>query len=103
MPSRVVTSLFTLETGVMHDRVATPLTITVQEPHWPSPQPNRGPRKSRSLRKMYRSGVEGSISKVCDLPFTFKVTLLILGSPSHERMRHYSYKLTRFPERFLYL
>src|SRR5437763_15706476 len=89
MPSRVVTSLFTLETGVMHDRVATPLMITVQVPHWPSPQPNRGPRKSRSLRTMYSRGVVGSTSRGCDLPLIFRVTLLISGSPSHELLRHY--------------
>src|ERR1700758_3781170 len=88
IPSSVVTSFLTLETGVMHDRVATPLIITVHAPHWPSPQPNRGPRRSRSLRRMYSRGVVGSTSRVCDLPFTFKVTLLIWGSPSHERMRH---------------
>ena len=27
----------------MHDRMALPSRITVHAPHWPSPQPNRGP------------------------------------------------------------
>src|SRR5579862_8810364 len=80
-PSSVVTSLLTEETGVMHDRVAPPFMITVHTPHWPSPQPNRGPCKPRSLRRMYSSGVDGSTSTVCMLPFTFNVTLLILHSP----------------------
>jgi len=39
-PSSVVTSPFTLDAGVTHERVATPLTMTVQAPHCPSPQPN---------------------------------------------------------------
>ena len=51
-PSSVVISLFTEDTGVMHDRIAAPLTITVHAPHWPSPQPNRGPCKPRSLRRI---------------------------------------------------
>src|SRR5438105_203277 len=89
MPSSVVTSFLTLETGVMHDRVATPLMMTVHAPHWPSPQPNRGPRKAISLRRIYSSGVVGSMSKVCVLPFTFSVMLLILRSPSSEA-RHYA-------------
>src|SRR5215813_445527 len=44
IPSRVVISLLTLDTCVMHDRVATPLMMTVHAPHCPSPHPNLGPR-----------------------------------------------------------
>src|SRR6266850_1887727 len=51
-PSSVVISLLMLDVGVTHDRVATPLIITVHAPHWPSPQPNRGPCKLRSLRRI---------------------------------------------------
>src|SRR6266481_1595977 len=80
-PSSVVISLLTAEVGVMQDRVATPFMSTVHAPHWPSPQPNRGPCRARSLRRVYRSGVDGSISKVCIPPFTFSVILLILHSP----------------------
>ena len=54
-----------LETGITHDRTAAPLMITVQAPHWASPQPNRGPCRSRSLRRTYRSGVVGSTSTLC--------------------------------------
>src|SRR6058998_3810846 len=83
MPSSVVTSLFTLETGVMHDRVATPLMITVHDPHWPNPQPKRGPRTPISFRNTYSSGVAESTSTVCVLPFTFRVTLLIWDLLTH--------------------
>src|SRR5580693_7861798 len=83
-PSSVVISPLMLETGVIHDRVATPPTITVHSPHWPSPQPNRGPCKPRSLRRIYSSGVEGSTSTVCMLPFTFNVRLLIYYSLTTE-------------------
>src|SRR5207248_10715008 len=76
-PSSVVISPFTLDVGVMHDRTAAPLMITVHAPHWPSPQPNRGPCRPRSLRRTYSSGVEGSTSTVCACPFTLRVILLI--------------------------
>src|SRR4051812_8645341 len=95
-PSRVVTSLFTAEVGVIHDRVATPLMSTVHAPHWPSPQPNRGPWRPRSLRRIYNSGVEGSISSVCVPPFTFNVILLIVQPPYEsvgERMTESFYQM----------
>src|SRR5207253_3330860 len=69
------------DVGMTHDRTAAPLMITVHAPHWPSPQPNRGPCRPRSLRRMYSSGVEGSTSTVCARPFTLRVILLI-ASPS---------------------
>src|SRR6185295_22537 len=77
IPSSVVTSPLTLDVGVTHDRVATPSMITVHAPHCPRPQPNRGPCRSRSLRRIYSSGVEGSMSTVRVVPLTFRVTLLI--------------------------
>src|SRR4029078_5466092 len=76
-PSSVVTSARTVDTGVTHERTAAPLMITAQAPHGPRPQPKRGPCSPRSLRRMYRSGVDGSTSTVCVLPFTFSVSLLI--------------------------
>ena len=39
---------FTVLTGVRQLRTARPFTIAVQEPHWPSPQPNFGPFKAKS-------------------------------------------------------
>ena len=39
-------------TGETHDRVATPLMMTVQAPpHCPKPQPNFGPSRPESLRR----------------------------------------------------
>ena len=65
----------------MQERIAAPLTMTVQAPHCPSPQPNFGPCSPRSLRRMYNSGVEGSTSTVCEAPFTFRVMLLMQSAP----------------------
>ena len=36
---------------LLQERTALPSMTTVHAPHWPSPQPNRGPCSSRSLRK----------------------------------------------------
>src|SRR5262249_5346410 len=76
-PSSVVTSLRTVETGVTHDRVATPLMITVHAPHCPRPQPNFGPWRSRSFRSTYSNGVDGSTLTVCVPPFTLSVIEVI--------------------------
>jgi hypothetical protein len=51
--------------------------MTVQAPHCPSPQPNFGPWRSRSLRSTYKSGVDGWTSTVWLAPLTFSVMLLI--------------------------
>src|SRR5450759_1999185 len=73
-PSSVVISApATVETGLMHDRTASPLIRTMHAPHCPRPQPKRGPDRSRSLRRTYSRGVEGSTSTVCALPFTRNV------------------------------
>src|SRR5579862_3839983 len=62
-PSSVVMPRFCAPlTGMLQERTAVPSMITVQTPHWPSPQPNRGPCNSRSSRKTYKSGVVGSVS-----------------------------------------
>ena len=39
---------FIVLTGVRHVRTARPLTMAVQEPHCPRPQPNFGPFSCRS-------------------------------------------------------
>src|SRR5215510_519156 len=57
----------------MHDLIAWPLEITVQAPHWPRPQPNLGPRSSRSSLRTNSSGVAGSTSTVRARPFTRSV------------------------------
>src|SRR5437667_10401778 len=75
-------SLFaTDETAVTQDRTALPSMITVHDPHCPKPQPNRGPRQSRSLRRTYSNGAEGSTSTFTAWPLTFRFTMLIGFSP----------------------
>src|SRR3954463_8699621 len=60
-PSSAVTDFpRTAETGVTQDRVSTPFTRTEQAPHWPSPQPNRGPRNSSSFESTYNRGVSAA-------------------------------------------
>jgi hypothetical protein len=50
-PSSVVTSFPSIEpTGVTQERLAAPLTSTVQAPHCVMPQPYLAPFSSRSLR-----------------------------------------------------
>src|ERR1039458_365371 len=77
-PSSVVTDLpCTAETGVTHERVSTPFTSTEQEPHWASPQPNRGPCSSSSFARTYNRGVSRAEATIHDRSFT-----LILSSPA---------------------
>ena len=50
-PSSVVISTFAAcDTGLTHERTASPPMSTVQAPHWPRPHPNFGPSSPRSLR-----------------------------------------------------
>ena len=64
-PSMVVTFLpATLETGVMQERVASPLMCTVQAPHSAMPQPNFVPVMSRVSRSTHSKGICGSTSTV---------------------------------------
>src|SRR5262245_59681015 len=80
-PSSVVISTpVRVPTGVTQDRIARPRASTVQAPHWPSPQPNLGPRRLRSSLSMYSSGVAGSVSTVCARPLTVSVMVAILTS-----------------------
>jgi hypothetical protein len=70
-PSKVVIFRFpTALTGKPQDRTDLSSRITVHAPHCDRPQPNLGPFSSRSSRKTYSSGVLGSVSTTCDLPFT---------------------------------
>ena len=51
-PSSVVTArLRAAFMGVTQERIALPSMMTVQAPHWASPQPNFGPFNCRSLRR----------------------------------------------------
>src|SRR6266478_8137265 len=68
----------TLETGVMQERVASPLMCTVQAPQSAMPQPNFVPVMFSVSRSTQRSGMSGLTSTDCDLPF--KVKLMAMES-----------------------
>ena len=62
-PSIVVTlALATAAIGTEHERIAWPLTCTVQAPHWAIPHPNLVPVSPTTSRKAQRRGVSGSRS-----------------------------------------
>src|SRR5437879_5865513 len=61
------------DTGRMQERTAAPLKCTVHAPHWPMPQPNFGPLRSRTSRSTQRRGICGGTSTVADLPLTFSL------------------------------
>src|ERR1700689_3326437 len=70
-PSSVVTDFpTTADTGVTQERVSTPFTSTEQEPHWASPQPNRGPWSISSFDRTYNSGVSGDAETFHDRSLT---------------------------------
>src|SRR5580700_9310209 len=73
---------------MMHERSAWAFTMTVHAPHCPSPQPNFGPRNSRSSLSAYRSGVAGSRSSVWLSPLTFRWMVLIVLSCDRIRSIH---------------
>src|ERR1019366_1133477 len=76
-PSIVVTSApASVETRRWHERIGAPLMCTVHEPHWPMPQPNFVPLRSRWSRSTQRSGVSSATSTVLDLPLTLNVTVM---------------------------
>ncbi len=60
--------------GVAHERTAALFTITVQEPHTPSPQPNFVPVRPRSSRSTQSSGRVSSTVRRVGLPFSVKDT-----------------------------
>src|SRR5437763_9552238 len=48
-------------------------------PHWPRPQPNFGPVRPRSLRRMYRSGVSAAATMSCAAPLTIRRVVMLGG------------------------
>ncbi len=58
----------TAETGVMHERVGSPSTCTVQAPHRAMPQPYLVPVRSKKSRTTQSSGVSGEALKSMALP-----------------------------------
>src|SRR5947209_4187815 len=78
-PSMVVTSLpAARETGVTHDRTASPLRWTVHAPHNAIPQPNFVPVNPKFSRTTQSSGVSGLTSTDCGFPLTFNRIIVCL-------------------------
>src|SRR5262245_16287320 len=67
-PSRV-------STEVTQERRGSPLTCTVQAPHWATPQPNLVPVRPCTSRRNHSNGIDGSPSYSTGVPFT--VSLII--------------------------
>src|SRR5262249_24319037 len=59
------------EIGVTQERRGAPSSKTVQEPHWPSPQPYLQPVKPRWSRRMVRRDVSGLDWIECRWPLTW--------------------------------
>lgn len=78
----------TNEIGRMQERWAEPLMWTVQAPHWAIPQPYFVPVKFKVSRKTQRSGVSGSMSRVCDLPFSSKLIAMAWTSFRNYRTKN---------------
>src|SRR5437667_9210690 len=75
----VVTSLpAARETGVTHDRTASPLRWTVHAPHSAIPQPNFVPVNPKFARTTQSSGVSGLTSTDCVFPLTFNRIIVCL-------------------------
>src|SRR5215470_19834142 len=68
----------TLEIGVMHERVASPLIWTVQAPQRAMPQPNLVPVLFNVSRSTQSRGMSGLTSTDSGLPF--KVKLIAMGT-----------------------
>src|SRR5580698_6383471 len=61
--------------GTEQDRIALPLTWTVQAPHWAMPQPNFVPVNPTASRSAQSRGVSGSRSILCCVPLTVSVII----------------------------
>src|SRR5437762_1047904 len=72
----------------MHERTASPLMMTVHAPHWPSPQPNRGPCRFKSFRSTYNSGV-ATKNRLMMAPMT-RSRALAGGVPSDLAIEYYA-------------
>src|SRR5262245_45660829 len=65
-------------TGSEQERMATPSTCTVQEPHCATPQPYLVPVRPTFSRITHSSGVSGSTSTLCDWPLIVSEIIQIL-------------------------
>jgi hypothetical protein len=63
--------------GVTHERTGSPLTWTVQAPHWAMPQPNFVPVRPSSSRSTHSSGVSGAAFTVTVLPLMSNIDAML--------------------------
>jgi hypothetical protein len=61
--------------GTEQERIALPLTWTVQAPHWAIPQPNFVPVSPTASRNAQSKGVSGSRSMSRRVPLTVSVII----------------------------
>src|SRR5262245_21721033 len=73
----VMSAPATADTGVTHERVATPFTCTVQAPQCAPPRPNLVPFMSRTSRSTQSSGISFGTSTVVGFPLTLNVTGIV--------------------------
>src|SRR5882724_12659592 len=75
-PSTVAMSLSATDhSGVSHDVTARPLTMTLQAPHSPAPQPKCGPLRPSGPRRMSSRDRSGSASTAVSTPLRRNRTL----------------------------
>src|SRR3954453_7893968 len=72
-----------VETCVMQERTASPLTCTVHAPHRAMPHPNLVPVIPSVSRNTHSSGISGLTSTVCGLPFRVNLMDATQNPPSH--------------------
>jgi hypothetical protein len=73
--------------GVTQARTGSPLTWTVQAPHWAKPQPNFVPVSPSSSRSTHSRGVSGAAFTTTVLPLMSKVDVMAFASQAKSRAR----------------
>src|SRR3989442_1046203 len=71
---------------VTQERVAAPFICTVHAPHNAMPQPNFVPVKPNTSRNTHSSGISGTTSTVCGLPFRVNLTVAIEEPPLQQNL-----------------
>ena len=75
-PSEVVTCLpATASTPSVQEKLGTPSSSTMQEPHFSSPQPKRGPERPRGPRSACSRLVPSGTSTLTAAPFKEKLVI----------------------------
>jgi hypothetical protein len=75
-----------LSTGVIQERVGSPLTCTVQAPHNAIPQPNFVPVMPSTSRNTQSSGVSPSTSTLCVFPLILMRKAMVLSKLTSYRI-----------------